>query len=230
MVDEPLANASEPADVAGPFDLSRCFSEAWAVYRANFLVLVLGTMLSESLAVLTLGVLVGPLCGGWAALCLNVLARPDRKADLALLFSQGHRFATLTGVSLLVGVPQLLGTIALGLPGVLVTTSRLFAYHLVVDRHLPAIGATELSGAVIRKRGFGANMMVGALVTLLNVVPILVPYGGWVASWFTMPLGWLLASAAYVQQVREHPAKLHDLILQGFEVRLPSDRSGAGGA
>jgi hypothetical protein len=60
--------------------------------------------------------------------------------------------------------------------------------------------------------------MLAVLVFLLNVVPVLVPYVGWVLGLVLSPLGWLLLSSAYVQEVREHPEETADLLQRGFPV------------
>src|SRR5688500_2619736 len=103
----------------GRLDFSRCLVEAWAVYRRNFWTLRRAALLTDVLSRVPLFVLTGPLLGGWCALTLNALSRPDRKVDLGLLFSGSYRFGTLAAIFVLTVLAQLAGLLLLILPGLL---------------------------------------------------------------------------------------------------------------
>jgi len=202
----------------GRLDFSRCLNEAWEVYRRNFWALLAAAVLTDLLSLVTLFVLTGPLLGGWCALTLNALARPDRKVDLGLLFSGSYRFGTLAAIFVLTALAQLAGLALLILPGLLLMTLWLFPFHLAVDKGLGATDAMAASVRVVQRRGLGPNFMLAVLVFLLNVAPLAVPYVGWAVGLVLAPFGWLLLSSAYVQEVRENPEETADLLQRGFPV------------
>ncbi len=202
----------------GRLDFSRCLTEGWAVYRRNVWLLLLAALLTDVLSLITLFVLTGPLLGGWCALTLNALSRPDRKVDLGLLFSGSYRFGTLVAIFVLTALAQLAGLFLLILPGLLLMTLWLFPFHLAMDKGMGATDAMAASLRVVQRRGLGPNFMLAVLVFLLNVLPVLVPYVGWVFGLALSPFGWLLLSAAYIQEVRENPEETADLLQRGFPV------------
>jgi hypothetical protein len=202
----------------GRLDFSRCLDEAWAVYRRNFWALVAAVLLTDLLSLVTLFVLTGPLVGGWCAMTLNALSRPDRKVDLGLLFSGSYRFGTLAAIFVLTALAQLAGLVLLILPGLMLMTLWLFPFHLAMDKGLGATDAMAASVRVVQRRGLGPNFMLAVLVFLLNVLPVLVPYVGWALGLVLSPFGWLLLSAAYVQEVRENPEETADLLRLGFPI------------
>jgi hypothetical protein len=219
-------NATTVASVPVPqvrLDIGRCFADAADVYRRNFWPLVGAAILFDLLSLFTLFVLAGPLCGGWCILTLNALSRPDRKVEFGLLFAGTHQFATLLVLFVVTTLAQLTGLMLLVLPGLLLMTFWLFPFHLAVDRNLGVADALTTSARIVRRRGLGPNFMLAALVMLLNVVPVLVPYAGWLLGCFLSPLGWLLVSAAYIQEVRNNSDELADLLPQGFPVQGPEN-------
>jgi len=201
-------------------DVGRCFAAAWEVYRKNFWTLVAAAIVFDLLSLVTILVLAGPLCGGWCVLTLNALSRPDRKVEFGLLFNAAHQFGTLLALFFVTLVAELVGLTLLVIPGLLLMTVWLFPFHLVVDRNLGMRDALRTSALIVARRGIGPNFILAALALLMTLLPMFIPYVGWVASWFMLPLGWLLVSAAYIQQVREHPEELSDLLPQGFPVTM----------
>ncbi|NLG36291.1 MAG: hypothetical protein GX548_13155 [Lentisphaerae bacterium] len=134
--------ADSKVDVAG------WMGEAWALYKANFALLCVATLVAMLLAMLTCGVLGGPL---WAGLVLMIL-RVSRKSEPAPqigdvfkgfdFFLQALLLAVVLGVAYAVlGFLPLVG----GVAGLLVAPLVLFAMPLLVDRHMefwPAIQAS----------------------------------------------------------------------------------------
>src|SRR5918999_5651631 len=144
----------------GRLDFSRCLVEAWAVYRRNFWTLLLAALLRAVLSLVTLFVLTGPLLGGWCAMTLNALSRPDRKVDLGLLFSGSYRFGTLAAIFVLTALAQLAGLLLLILPGLLLMTLWLFPFHLAMDKGMGATDAMSASVRIVQRRGLGPNFML----------------------------------------------------------------------
>src|SRR3954462_6819082 len=156
----PLPRTAPAPVAAGPayrdrgrLDFSRCLADAGAVYWRNVGGLIGAALLTDLLSVVSLGVLAGPLYGGWCLMTLDALTRPDRKVDHGLLLSGSYRFWDFTAVFLLSGLAQVAGLALFVLPGLLVLTVWLFPFHLVVDRGLGPIEALGASARIVRRRG-----------------------------------------------------------------------------
>jgi len=208
----------QPAAEGPQLDVARCFADAIAVYRRHFGTLVATSCMSIMMSVTTLSLFMGPLCGGWTLMCLDALSRRDGRLRTELVFSQGFRAAPLMALAFKATVAQLCGLALLFVPGVLITTNLLLSYPLMIDRGLSAAAAMDKSTKIVARRSYFPHLMLGAAVVVLNVLPALVPVIGWIVGCFTMPLGWLLIAAAYLQDVQEHSSDLGDIFPRGFEV------------
>lgn len=202
----------------GRLDFSRCLADAGAVYWRNVGGLIGAALLTDLLSVVSLGVLAGPLYGGWCLMTLSALSRPDRKIDHGLLLSGSYRFWDFTAVFILSGVAQIAGLAAFVLPGLLVLTLWLFPFHLIVDRGLGPMDALAASTRIVRRRGLGPNFMLAVLVFLMVNLPSFHPFL-WPIKWVLSPFGWLLVSAAYIQEVREVPGEAAEVMGHGFPIQ-----------
>ena len=60
-----------------PIDIGRCLNEALATYHKNA-ILLLGAIIFESLSLLSLFILTGPLMGGIYLMCIAALTNPEK--------------------------------------------------------------------------------------------------------------------------------------------------------
>jgi hypothetical protein len=95
---------------APALDIGRCFNDAVAAYKKNFLALFLAAIIFDFLAALTLLVLAGPLLGGICLMTLKSLRREDKALELGDLFGAFGRFGTLVGLFFLTGLLSLAGS------------------------------------------------------------------------------------------------------------------------
>jgi len=197
---DPINTRSAPA-----LDIGRCFNDAIAVYKKNFLALFLAAIVFEFLSVLTLLVLAGPLSGGVCLMTLKGLRRQDKGVEFGDLFGAFGKFGTLVGLFFLTFLLSLLGLCLLLLPGLLLMTIWLFPFYLVVDKNLGVFEALKASKDIVMRRGIGRNFLLVLISLAFAIGPLLVPFVGAVIGWLLAPLGWLVVTSAYLQQAGEGP-------------------------
>jgi len=213
----PPLNYATPATT---LDIGRCLNDSLAVYHKNGVLLVLAAIIFNSLSILTLFVLCGPLCGGIYLMTVAALTHPEKKLDIGLMFAMLKRFGPLVGLFFLTTIPILLGFALFIVPGVLLMTLWMYSYPLLIERNMTVTQAMSASWHIVMRNGLGWNLLLAAIIFALAVVPALVPYLGWVIGWFLAPVTWLMVSSAYIQQVREREAELADILSpRGFPVQ-----------
>jgi uncharacterized membrane protein len=166
-----------------PLDVGEVVSFAWQVWKDNlgllvggFLVLAIinigvsapfGIMraslerqreMESALAVGFLGNVISQIVGiylgiGFSQMCL-CMARGQR-ADFAQIFGGGSRFLPVLGVSILLGLAIMAGTMACIVPGILLALMWWPAYYLVVDKKAGVFEAFSVASQ-ITKNNWGA--------------------------------------------------------------------------
>ena len=76
--------STSPPATGRSLDIGRCFQEALDLYKKNFLVLFIAAAITEAVSGVTLGILAGPLIGGWVVMGLFALAFMVRFLRLVL--------------------------------------------------------------------------------------------------------------------------------------------------
>jgi hypothetical protein len=196
------------ATASRPLDLSRCLNDATDVYRRNFLPLFLTAVLFQLFSISTLCVLTGPLWGGVVLMTLRALRQPDQPVRVGDLFAAFNRFGTLVGLFFLTLVPVLFGYAFLLVPGIALSALWLFPTYLVLEHNLSITDALRVSYRIVTRRGFWPNFALAAILLVLAAGPAFIPYGGWAVGWLLAPLGWLMNTSAYLQEVDERARRI----------------------
>src|SRR3954469_25038059 len=203
----------------GPIDLGRCFNDALEVFKKNALVLILAAVLFGILSVFSLFILCGPLSGGIVLMCLAALAKPDKKVDIGLMFATFPRFGPQVGLFFLTAIPTWLGLALLIVPGVALMAMWMFAFPLMVDKGMGITESMSASWHIVRRRGFGWNLLLAAIIFAMAIAPGAIPHLGFFLGLLLGPITWLLLTSAYIQQVREREDDLADILSpRGFPV------------
>src|SRR6266850_671398 len=214
----PSPNYATPAPP--PLDIGHCLNEALAVYHKNGIILVLAAVIFHGLSLVSLTALTGPLVGGIYIMAIAALTSPDKKIDINLMFSQFSRFGPLLGLFLLTMIPTLFGFALLVVPGVLLMTLWMYSFPLLIERNMTITQAMTASWRIVLRNGLGWNLLLSANIFALAMVPVLIPYLGFVIGCFLAPITWLMVSSAYIQQVRERESELADILSpRGFPVQ-----------
>ncbi len=132
----------------GKVDIGGWLSEAWALYKANFGVLFVATLVAGLLGVFTCGVLAGPLWAGLTLVILRLLRQEQPAPQIGDVFKGFDFFLQALFLAIVIGVAfaiagwlPLVGIVAPTLLSPLV----MFAMCLLADRKLdfwPAIQAS----------------------------------------------------------------------------------------
>jgi hypothetical protein len=192
-------------------DIGRCVNDAIAVYKKNWLILFLAAFLYNLLSLLSAFILCGPLAGGVCLMTLRALRRENQAVDLGDLFGAFRQFFRLFGMFWVTTIPILLGLVLFVLPGLALGTVWLFCFYLAVDKNLGLFASLGTSAKVVSRKGVGSNFLLLVLALLFELGPSAIPYLGIVLGWFVSPIGWLIVTSAYIQQVDEDTGDLADL-------------------
>ena len=131
-------------------------------------ILILGGLLVHLLTMVSMGLLAGPLIGGYFLLFILYL-RDNRKPTLNGIFAGLQQFANLFPYFLVL-LLILLGFMLLILPGLLFATWWLYVLPLMADRKIPFNEAMRLSMNKVNEAGF---LMHFVFLLLISVIPFL---------------------------------------------------------
>ena len=201
-------------------DLGRALNDAVDTYKRNFLVFLLAAVLFDLLSMFSLLILAGPLWGGIVLMSLRCMSEPKSEARLGDMFGAFYRFGPLVGLFFLQLIPILLGYAMLIIPGVLLTALWMFPTYLMVDRNLGVFDSLGTSARIVIRRGFWINVAAAFLIAAIGLGPMLIPYAGWLVSFFVTPLAWLINTSVYIQEVREQQ-DVGDFSPRGFPIQPP---------
>jgi uncharacterized membrane protein len=118
-----------------------------------------------------------------------------RDAEVGMLFTEGHRFLSGLGASILVGIITVIGMILLIVPGVIASLGLYFTLYLVIDQEMGAIDALSESWRLTDgEKGF------------LFVFNLLMVFGALILMVVTCGIGYLIVvpTLALVQAVMYH--------------------------
>jgi MFS family permease len=131
-------------------------------------ILILGGLLVYLLTMVSMGLLAGPLIGGYFLLFILYL-RDNRKPTLNGIFAGLQQFTNLFPYFLVL-LLILLGFMLLILPGLLFATWWLYVLPLMADRKIPFNEAMRLSMNKVNEAGF---LMHFVFLLLISVIPFL---------------------------------------------------------
>ncbi len=200
-----------PAPPPSPFSIGTFFNEALEMYRQNFLVLVLGALISHALMIVSLLILAGPIFGGYMFMCIKACRKPDHKAELGDLFAGFKQFWPLLGLFFLTTVCELIGMALLIIPGLLLFTIWFYCFELMVDRKLGVFESMRQSKAMVMENGFGLHFVLTCLILAMDFGASFVPYVGEALSLFMTPLTCMICVSAYLHICDRSPENLAPL-------------------
>ncbi len=191
------------AVMVGSLDIGKCFNEALEVYKKNILILVLATFLLQAISIFSLLVLAGVLSGGYFWMMLGAMRRENKKVELGDMFRLFNKFFPLMGLLIIESVLVFLGFFLLVIPGILLATMWLYAFFIMIDRNEGVFSSLKGSWAMVRRKGLIANLLVCIIYLILAGVGGWIPGVGWIITLLIMPLGGLVLTSAYLQQIKD---------------------------
>lgn len=192
-----------PAVEPKTLDISRCFTDAFDIYKRNMPVLILSALLFQIISIFSLFILAGPLYGGYCFMMLNAIRKEGNSVELRDMFKMFNKFWPLLGLFGVQAVLVFFGFLLLIIPGLILTTMWLFTYFIMVDTDKGIFDALKGSWELVREKGFWINFALCIIYLLLSVIPGQIPYAGLALGILVLPFTILMLTSAYKQQAPE---------------------------
>ncbi len=153
--------------------------DTYRIIKAEPVILILGGLLVQLLTVFSLGILAGPLIGGYTLLVILSL-RENRKPVFNDIFSGLQQFANLFPYFLVL-LLIFFGFMLLILPGLLFATWWLYVLPLMVDKKMSFTDAMRVSRNKVNEKGFLMHLVFLLLVSvipimLINFISTIIPF------------------------------------------------------
>ena len=142
--------------------------DAYRITKEEPIILILGGLLVQLLTVFSLGILAGPLAGGYTLLVILYL-RENRKPVFKDIFSGLQQFTKLFPYFLVL-LLIFFGFMLLILPGLIFATWWLYVLPLMVDRKMSFTDAMRLSMNKVNETGFLMHLV---FLLLISVIPMM---------------------------------------------------------
>lgn len=160
-------------------NFQKYLEDTYRVIMAEPLILVLGGLLIQLLTLFTLGILAGPLLGGYFLVIIGLL-RDKRKPSFNDIFSGLQQFGNLFPYCLVL-LLIFIGFMLLILPGFIFATWWIYVLPLMVDRKISYSEAMRLSMNRVNETGFVMHLVFLLLISvipimLLNFVSAMIPF------------------------------------------------------
>ena len=181
-------------------DIGKCFNDAIAVYKVNFLMLVVSALLFQVISLVTLLIFACPIYGGYCVMLLKAMRKEDKKIELNDMFSMLKRFWPLVGLFFLQGLAIFAGFMLLIIPGIILTTMWLYSYLVMVDKNKNIMESLKDSWVIVKTKGFWMNLVLCIIYLTISGVTAQIPLVGWLINLLAIPFAILLIVSAYTQQ------------------------------
>ena len=142
--------------------------DTYRIIKAEPVVLILGGFVVQLLTLLSMGILSGPLVGGYFLVIIYSL-RDNKKPSFNDIFSGLQQFGNLFPYFLVLLI-ILIGFMLLILPGFLFATWWLYVLPLMADRKISFSEAMKLSMNKVNETGF---LMHFVFLLLITVIPMM---------------------------------------------------------
>lgn len=179
-------------------------TEGFNLYKENFGTLVLVSLIAVLLSGVTLGILAGPLMGGFLMITLALYDKKEPKPQVGDIFKGFGFFVNtflfvlvwglgLTIVSLVLNIIPLLGQLASLALGLCASAFLMFGMFLIVDKGMDFWPASMESINVV-KSNFGPFLGLGVLAAIIGYIGAMLCGIGYI---FTAPIQACILTVAY---------------------------------
>jgi len=143
-------------------------NKAVEIYKENWVILAVSTLVVFALAILTLGLLFGPLMAGLASMFIK--AKAGKKPVFNDLFVFNSRFVAMAVMNLIIGILVFLGCIFLVIPGILLATLWMYSIYAMAFDNKGITDSMRTSWAFVMKTGFWQNLVILLVIGILNSI------------------------------------------------------------
>jgi uncharacterized membrane protein YvlD (DUF360 family) len=178
-----------PAFARRRLDVGQAFKGGWNAFTADIVPLLVGALIAGLLAIVTLGILAGPLIAGLYNMVVRRI-RDGRRAEIGDVFSCMDRFwAFLWAAIVLVVLVGLASLTIVG--GVLLATIWIYVFPFMVDRRMGLTEAMSASYHQVVDNGFWEHLALIVVFVAIGAVA-----NGWVGM-ITTPFTIAVIVGAY---------------------------------
>lgn len=185
-------------------DLGNWIKDGFDLYKDNFGVLVLASLIAIILSGATLGILAGPMCAGMILITLKLYDKGDEKAEIGDLFKgfnfflQSFLFIIVWGILLFVPsailcIIPFLGLFASICLQVAAAACLMFALFLIVDKKMDFWPASMESFNLV-KTDFWPFLGLSLVAGILGYIGIIL-FG--IGVFLTLPIYFCVVTVAY---------------------------------
>ena len=173
-------------------DIGVVLRQGWRLFAKDLVPLLLGTLIATALAIVTLGILAGPLYAGLYGMMVTRI-RDGREPAVGDVFSCMDRFWSFFGGAIVLALAIGFAWITV-VGGVLLTTIWMYVFPLMVDRRMGFWDALGVSYHTVKDGGFWEHL---ALVLVFVVIGSIGSAAAGVAFLLTTPFTVAALGAAY---------------------------------
>jgi hypothetical protein len=188
-------------------DIQKQIKNSLNIIKAEPLLLIFGGLLVLLLNLLSVGLLTGPLLGGYLLMIILML-REGRKPHFNDLFSGFSRLGQLFPF-LFLNLLIIIGFVFLIIPGIVMMIWWLYVLMLMADKEMSLGQAMAASRAKVLKEGFFMHLVFAFMITLvpillINFAAVLLPPLK-ILEIVLMPLQCGCLASLYLEQFSEAP-------------------------
>lgn len=152
------------------------------VYKENWVILTVSTLVVFALGMLTLGLLFGPLMAGLASMFLK--SKSGQKPVFDDLFRFNGKFILMALMGILIATLVSIGMLLLILPGVLLATLWMYSIFAMAFDNKGIIDAMKTSWNFVVKNGLWQHVVILLAIGILNSIGCTIVVG----TLITIPL------------------------------------------
>ena len=146
----------------------KAVNKAVDVYKENWVIFAVSTLVVFALGMLTLGLLFGPLMAGLASMFLK--AKEGKKPVFNDLFRYNSKFIGMAIMGLLIGILVCLGLALLILPGLLLMTLWMYSIYAMAFGDKGIIDSMRSSWNMVIKNSIWQHLVILLAIGILNSI------------------------------------------------------------
>lgn len=182
------------------FDFELCFRQSFEVYRLNFLVFILASLIVTVLGIFSFGILMGPLSAGFFMMILKSM-RSHETPKFDEVFQLFGQFGRLFLLFFTVVIGFLLGSVFLIIPGILIATAWMYVFLFTCDKYFLIGDALGESYRLVTKHVFWKHAVLMITIFSLHILSVVIPHVELALTVLISPLTYGIIVSAYHQLV-----------------------------